>query len=117
MYFSMPVAFEMWCHQMLPTVRSIVFAFLFLFDLLGTKESKCIHYLYCFLLEQVVQETIDPNAKIEYRANREDYPQKGKPDITKAKELHGWEPKVEFRKGLPLMISDFGNASLVTTRN
>lgn len=65
----------------------------------------------------MVQETIDPNAKIEYIANTKDYPHKGKPDITKAKELHGWEPKVEFRKGLPLMVSDFGNASLVTRRN
>jgi UDP-glucuronate decarboxylase len=58
-------------------------------------------------LVQVVQETIDPDAKIEYRPNTEDDPHKRKPDITKAKELLGWEPKVELRKGLPLMVSDF----------
>lgn len=58
-------------------------------------------------LAQVVQETIDPNAKIEFRANTEDDPHKRKPDITKAKDLLGWEPKVPLRKGLPLMVSDF----------
>uniref|UniRef100_A0A5B7A5B6 UDP-glucuronate decarboxylase n=1 Tax=Davidia involucrata TaxID=16924 RepID=A0A5B7A5B6_DAVIN len=58
-------------------------------------------------LAQVVQETIDPNAKIEFRPNTEDDPHKRKPDITKAKEQLGWEPKVDLRKGLPLMVSDF----------
>lgn len=56
---------------------------------------------------QVVQDTIDPNAKIEFRPNTEDDPHKRKPDITKAKELLGWEPKVSLRKGLPLMVNDF----------
>ncbi|KAJ0052466.1 hypothetical protein Pint_00969 [Pistacia integerrima] len=58
-------------------------------------------------LAQVVQETIDPNAKIEFRANTEDDPHKRKPDISRAKELLGWEPKVSLRKGLPLMVKDF----------
>ncbi|PWA47651.1 UDP-glucuronic acid decarboxylase 2 [Artemisia annua] len=58
-------------------------------------------------LAQVVQETIDPNAKIEFRPNTEDDPHKRKPDITKAKELLGWKPKVSLRKGLPMMVSDF----------
>ncbi|XWS36168.1 hypothetical protein CRYUN_Cryun20dG0061900 [Craigia yunnanensis] len=58
-------------------------------------------------LAEVVQETIDPNAKIEFRPNTEDDPHKRKPDITRAKELLGWEPKVSLRKGLPLMVSDF----------
>ncbi|KAF2298398.1 hypothetical protein GH714_023454 [Hevea brasiliensis] len=58
-------------------------------------------------LAQVVQETIDPNARIEFRPNTEDDPHKRKPDITKAKDLLGWEPKVSLRKGLPLMVSDF----------
>lgn len=63
-------------------------------------------YVLC-LCDQVVQETIDPDAKIEYRPNTEDDPHKRKPDITKAKDLLGWEPKVSLRKGLPLMVSDF----------
>ncbi|CAI8610658.1 unnamed protein product [Vicia faba] len=58
-------------------------------------------------LAQVVQETIDPNAKIEFRPNTEDDPHKRKPDISKAKELLGWQPSVSLRQGLPLMVSDF----------
>ncbi|XP_057742371.1 UDP-glucuronic acid decarboxylase 2-like [Arachis stenosperma] len=58
-------------------------------------------------LAKVVQETIDPDASIEYRPNTEDDPHKRKPDISRAKELLGWEPKVDLRKGLPLMVSDF----------
>ncbi|WOG83396.1 hypothetical protein DCAR_0102571 [Daucus carota subsp. sativus] len=58
-------------------------------------------------LAQVVQDTIDPNAKIEYRPNTEDDPHKRKPDIAKAKKLLGWEPKVSLREGLPLMVNDF----------
>ncbi|XP_050110480.1 UDP-glucuronic acid decarboxylase 2-like isoform X1 [Malus sylvestris] len=58
-------------------------------------------------LAKVVQETIDPEAKIEYRPNTEDDPHKRKPDITKAKDLLGWQPKVSLQKGLPLMVSDF----------
>lgn len=64
--------------------------------------------LVCYICSaQVVQETIDPNAKIEFRPNTEDDPHKRKPDITKAKNLLGWEPKVSLRKGLPLMVTDF----------
>ncbi|XP_011033535.1 PREDICTED: UDP-glucuronic acid decarboxylase 2-like [Populus euphratica] len=58
-------------------------------------------------LAQVVQETIDPNARIEFKPNTEDDPHKRKPDITKAKDLLGWEPKIPLRKGLPMMVSDF----------
>lgn len=58
-------------------------------------------------LAKVVQDTIDPNAKIEFRQNTEDDPHKRKPDITRAKEQLGWEPKVSLRQGLPLMVTDF----------
>uniref|UniRef100_A0ACD5YDI5 Uncharacterized protein n=1 Tax=Avena sativa TaxID=4498 RepID=A0ACD5YDI5_AVESA len=60
-------------------------------------------------LAKVVQDTIDPNAKIEFRANTADDPHKRKPDITKAKDLLGWEPKIPLDKGLPLMVQDFRN--------
>lgn len=56
---------------------------------------------------QVVQEVIDPKARIEFRPNTEDDPHKRKPDITKAKRLLGWEPTVTLRKGLPRMVADF----------
>ncbi|KAM0861209.1 hypothetical protein ACQ4PT_046030 [Festuca glaucescens] len=58
-------------------------------------------------LAKVVQDTIDPNARIEFRENTQDDPHKRKPDITKAKELLGWEPKIPLRDGLPLMVTDF----------
>ncbi|WOL00437.1 hypothetical protein Cni_G09150 [Canna indica] len=58
-------------------------------------------------LAQVVQETIDSNAKIEFRPNTEDDPHKRKPDITRAKELLGWQPKISLREGLSRMVSDF----------
>ncbi|CAD5193348.1 unnamed protein product [Musa acuminata subsp. malaccensis] len=58
-------------------------------------------------LAKVVQDTIDPNAKIEFRPNTADDPHKRKPDITRAKELLGWEPKVSLSDGLPLMVTDF----------
>ncbi|KAE8647114.1 hypothetical protein Csa_021705 [Cucumis sativus] len=67
-------------------------------------------------LAQVVQETIDPNAKIEFRPNTEDDPHKRKPDISKAKDLLGWEPTVSLRKGLPLWFRTFVNASSVTRK-
>ena len=61
---------------------------------------------------QVVKETIDPIASIEFRSNTADDPHMRKPDISKAKELLNWEPKVSLREGLPLMVSDFRNRIL-----
>ena len=58
-------------------------------------------------LAKVVQDTIDPNARIEFRPNTADDPHKRKPDISRAKELLGWEPKISLKKGLPLMVQDF----------
>ncbi|CAH1434129.1 unnamed protein product [Lactuca virosa] len=67
------------------------------------KQTRSFQYVS----DLVVQETIDSEAKIEFRPNTEDDPHKRKPDITKAKELLGWKPKVSLRKGLPMMVSDF----------
>ncbi|XP_062002221.1 UDP-glucuronic acid decarboxylase 1 [Rosa rugosa] len=63
-------------------------------------------------LAEVVKETIDSSATIEFRPNTADDPHKRKPDIGKAKELLNWEPKVSLREGLPLMVSDFQNRIL-----
>ncbi|CAK9141981.1 unnamed protein product [Ilex paraguariensis] len=60
----------------------------------------------------VVKETIDPSAAIEFRPNTADDPHKRKPDISKARELLNWEPKIPLRQGLPLMVSDFQNRIL-----
>lgn len=56
---------------------------------------------------QVVKETIDPMSTIEFKPNTADDPHMRKPDITKAKQLLGWEPKVSLKEGLPLMVTDF----------
>ncbi|XP_075509240.1 UDP-glucuronic acid decarboxylase 1-like [Primulina tabacum] len=63
-------------------------------------------------LAEVVKETIDPSATIEFRPNTADDPHKRKPDITKAKELLNWEPKISLREGLPRMVTDFRNRIL-----
>jgi len=63
-------------------------------------------------LAEVVKEVIDPSATIEFRPNTADDPHKRKPDISKAKELLNWEPKVSLRDGLPRMVSDFRNRIL-----
>ncbi|GAQ86044.1 dTDP-glucose 4-6-dehydratase/UDP-glucuronic acid decarboxylase [Klebsormidium nitens] len=58
-------------------------------------------------LAEVVREVIDPAAQIAYRENTADDPHQRKPDISKAKALLKWEPKVPLREGLPLMVEDF----------
>ncbi|CAN8279147.1 unnamed protein product [Cochlearia groenlandica] len=63
-------------------------------------------------LAEVVKEVIDPSATIEYKPNTADDPHKRKPDISKAKELLNWEPKISLREGLPRMVSDFRNRIL-----
>ncbi|CAN1775512.1 UDP-glucuronic acid decarboxylase 1 [Linum perenne] len=63
-------------------------------------------------LAEVVKTVIDPSATIEFKANTADDPHKRKPDISKAKELLNWEPKIALRDGLPLMVSDFRNRIL-----
>ncbi|CAI9098149.1 OLC1v1034742C2 [Oldenlandia corymbosa var. corymbosa] len=63
-------------------------------------------------LAQVVKETIDSSATIEFKPNTADDPHKRKPDISKAMELLNWEPKVSLREGLPRMVTDFRNRIL-----
>jgi UDP-glucuronate decarboxylase len=50
---------------------------------------------------------INPRVEIKRVENTPDDPRQRKPDITKAKELLGWEPKIKLREGLPLMEEDF----------
>ncbi|XP_076892227.1 UDP-glucuronic acid decarboxylase 1-like [Bidens hawaiensis] len=63
-------------------------------------------------LAEVVKETVDPSATIEFKENTADDPQKRKPDISKAKNMLNWEPKITLREGLPLMAADFRNRIL-----
>lgn len=73
--------------------------------------KRMLKFLFA-LNEQVVKETIDSSATIEFKPNTADDPHKRKPDIGKAKELLNWEPKISLREGLPLMVSDFQNRIL-----
>ncbi|CAN6565607.1 unnamed protein product [Malus baccata var. baccata] len=58
-------------------------------------------------LAENVKELINPKVEIIMVENTPDDPRQRKPDISKAKELLGWEPKVKLREGLPLMEDDF----------
>lgn len=58
-------------------------------------------------LANLVKELINPDCVIEFRENTADDPKQRKPDITKAKTTLGWEPTVQLREGLLLMVDDF----------
>lgn len=56
---------------------------------------------------KTVLEVTGSNSKIVYRPMPQDDPKQRKPDITKAKGLLGWEPKVNLRDGLQLSMDYF----------
>jgi dTDP-glucose 4,6-dehydratase len=45
--------------------------------------------------------------KVEYQPLPQDDPQKRQPDITRAKEILGWEPKVGRAEGLRITLEYF----------
>ena len=59
---------------------------------------------------QVVLEVTGSKSKIRYEALPQDDPQQRCPDITKAKRLLGWEPKIDLRTGLQMSLEYFKNA-------
>jgi UDP-glucuronate decarboxylase len=58
-------------------------------------------------LASTIQDKINPNAEIKRLPLPSDDPKKRKPDITKAKTLLNWEPKVNLDEGLKKTIADF----------
>jgi UDP-glucuronate decarboxylase len=58
-------------------------------------------------LAQMIQSKINPDAEIQFKSLPQDDPQRRRPDITRAKEWLGWEPKVPVQEGLDRMIADF----------
>jgi dTDP-glucose 4,6-dehydratase len=56
--------------------------------------------------EEVVK-LVGSNSKIIYKPLPTDDPQQRKPDITKAKEILGWEPKVDRSEGLKITLDYF----------
>ncbi len=63
-----------------------------------------------FTMKQLAQEIASLcgiEAAIRYEPLPQDDPKQRKPDITRAKELLGWEPKIPLREGLQRTIADF----------
>ena len=58
-------------------------------------------------LAQMIQQKINPDAEIQFKSLPQDDPKRRRPDITRAQEWLGWEPKVPVQEGLDKMISDF----------
>lgn len=61
--------------------------------------------------ELVVQIT-GSKSKVRYEALPQDDPKQRRPDITKARTLLGWEPKIDLEKGLRLSLDYFRQAAL-----
>ena len=58
-------------------------------------------------LAQTVQKMVNPDAELTFKPLPQDDPLQRQPDITKAKNLLGWEPKVNLEEGLKMTIEDF----------
>ncbi|KAH9703113.1 NAD(P)-bd dom domain-containing protein [Citrus sinensis] len=70
-----------------------------------------------FTMLELAENLINPNVEITMVENTPDDPRQRKPDITKATELLGWEPKIKLRDGLPLMEDDFRLRLAVPRKN
>ena len=64
------------------------------------------------LAETVVRMT-ESNSEIVHEALPVDDPQVRQPDITRARQLLGWEPEVELAEGLRRMLPSFGREPVV----
>jgi dTDP-glucose 4,6-dehydratase len=64
-------------------------------------------------LAETVVDVTGSRSEIVYEALPTDDPQVRQPDITLAREVLGWEPKVELREGLRRTIEDAGAEALV----
>lgn len=58
-------------------------------------------------LAETIQKMINPNAQLSYKPLPQDDPKQRQPDITKAKNLLGWEPTIDLEDGLKMTIEDF----------
>ena len=69
-----------------------------------------------FTLLELAKEVIDitgSKSEIVYEALPTDDPQVRQPDISRAKEILGWEPEVQLRQGLELTLEKSGRAKLI----
>ena len=58
-------------------------------------------------LAETIQKMVNPDAELTYKPLPQDDPKQRQPDITKAKNLLGWEPTIDLEQGLKLTIEDF----------
>lgn len=58
-------------------------------------------------LAETIQKMINPDAELAFKPLPQDDPKQRQPDITKAKNLLGWEPTINLEEGLKLTIEDF----------
>lgn len=58
-------------------------------------------------LAEKVRALVNPKLTIEYRTLPKDDPRRRQPDITKAKTILGWEPKIHLDEGLRRIVADF----------
>jgi dTDP-glucose 4,6-dehydratase len=57
--------------------------------------------------EEIIELVGNPNAKLTYHELPENDPKVRQPDITKAREILGWEPKVSREEGLKITLDYF----------
>lgn len=60
-------------------------------------------------LAETIQKMINPDAELAFKPLPQDDPRQRQPDITKAKNLLGWEPTIDLEAGLKLTIEDFSS--------
>ena len=58
----------------------------------------------------MVLKVVGSKSKICYEALPQDDPKQRRPDISKARELLGWEPRIDLEKGLRLSLDYFRKA-------
>ncbi|MEB3295629.1 MAG: UDP-glucuronic acid decarboxylase family protein [Synechococcales bacterium] len=58
-------------------------------------------------LAEMVQQMVNPSNEIIFKPLPQDDPRQRQPDITRARELLGWQPTVPLQEGLRLTIADF----------
>jgi dTDP-glucose 4,6-dehydratase len=56
---------------------------------------------------QEILEVTDSSSKIVFKSLPEDDPTRRRPDITRAKTLLGWEPRIQLRQGLEMSLNYF----------
>jgi dTDP-glucose 4,6-dehydratase len=59
---------------------------------------------------QLVLKVVGSKSRIRYEPLPQDDPKQRRPDITKARHLLGWEPKIELKEGLQLSLDYFRKA-------